>query len=760
TRSIEATRSVTTKRQLNAPSECFFTFLPGAQGLPLPSRYARLIVSDSGGLVLFTGYIATPPAMELVGGGVSGPLYEVLVTAISDEVLLNSLLSVKKGTALNQPVVQALQTVTSLAGAPALTISAQSTPAVIGRYTSRAASSWSEAAGSLASSSRGAYRMIAGVTSLTPVGAVTHALSETNGSLQLSALKLSTVKLLANDITICGKTEPAAYVTETFQGDGVTAAFTLTNLPFEPVTSERMGLVDLFQGATLNGQVWNSIDSGSRLSITANGVTCSEGTGRDGETVLSAIDQIELGGSILLEAGGVQVGAGSQGLLLGLYTGSVSLANCFASFQVSQASGSTQIGALINGALAGNLFLPVAQHVYTLRMRVYSPEMERVQPSYYYLDETGPGSYGGTVIVAPGRLVMEVQDVTSGIPGGVTVLYDGTISSLPAACTMGLLDSGNMVCSIKSFDCKQGGPTWVNSVVPGGTPASQYLGTVAQGGSCKLDSMGKLTFYPANIPVANAVISVKYRTRHRAVARRSVARSGPQAGQSSAAPPTEMWMGTVREPAAWSSADCDNAAAALLKSAAVASAGWAGTYTAWNFDAAGDVWPGDVLALQSVSTGLDVAVVVREVQIELGCATPQLVKYIIRFANDWAEDLAIKLSNTVPEDAWLPATPSAGGAPLDNLTSMVVTSITGSQIIIDAGVVPPPGGGLEVKRKDWTFGPGTDSDLVLRTPVRSFIIPREAALEQYYVRMYDGSNPPNYSQLSSAVYVEIPLGGS
>ena len=31
------------------------------------------------------------------------------------------------------------------------------------------------------------------------------------------------------------------------------------------------------------------------------------------------------------------------------------------------------------------------------------------------------------------------------------------------------------------------------------------------------------------------------------------------------------------------------------------------------------------------------------------------MKYEIAFANDWADDLAIKTSATVPADAWLPA---------------------------------------------------------------------------------------------------------
>jgi hypothetical protein len=332
---------------------------------------------------------------------------------------------------------------------------------------------------------------------------------------------------------------------------------------------------------------------------------------------------------------------------------------------------------------------------------------------------------------------------------------------LPPACTIGLFDSGNLTCSVKTFTCKEGSPLWVTLTPVGGTPASQFLGAPAQNGVCKLAPGGKLAFYSGTIPPSCALIAVSYRTKHRAVARRSIPQSSNQTGASSATPATAMWVGTVSHPPAWSSTDCDNAATALLKSSAVASAAWAGTYTGWNIEAnGGDVWPGDVLAIASISAGINALVVVRQVEIEMGSASPQMVKYAIRFANDWAEELALKLSETVPEDAWLPTLPATGGAPLMNLVTLQVIEITGSQIQVNAGVAPPSGGGFEVKRKDWTFGPGQDSDLVLRTPVQNFIIPRLAAVEQYYVRMYDGSTPPNYSQFSSGVFVDIPLSSS
>ncbi len=221
-------------------------------------------------------------------------------------------------------------------------------------------------------------------------------------------------------------------------------------------------------------------------------------------------------------------------------------------------------------------------------------------------------------------------------------------------------------------------------------------------------------------------------------------------------PATARWLGTVTNPRPFSSADCENAATAILDLASSRGAAWKGTYTGWNFETQGDVWPGDLLAISATSSGMAANVVVRKVQIEMQNTSPQLNKYTLYFANDWAEPLAIKTSSTVPADAWLPQQPQTA-EPLSNLRDMSVTSVSSSAIQINTNMTPPAGGGFEVRRRDWSFGPGTDSDLVLRSPVSNFTIPREAVMEQYYVRMYDGSTPPNYSRFSSAVFVNVPL---
>jgi hypothetical protein len=160
-----------------------------------------------------------------------------------------------------------------------------------------------------------------------------------------------------------------------------------------------------------------------------------------------------------------------------------------------------------------------------------------------------------------------------------------------------------------------------------------------------------------------------------------------------------------------------------------------------------------------MANGQSLSVVVRTVTIKNGNARPEVLAYRMAFANDWAESLGVTLSEAIAADALLPQTALATpGLVLANLQQLTVTSASGTALQLDAGMAPPTGGGFEVRRRDDDFGPAVDQDLVLRSAVRSFSIPRSAQVERYYVRMYDASAPPLYSRVSSAVFTNLPVG--
>jgi hypothetical protein len=193
----------------------------------------------------------------------------------------------------------------------------------------------------------------------------------------------------------------------------------------------------------------------------------------------------------------------------------------------------------------------------------------------------------------------------------------------------------------------------------------------------------------------------------------------------------------------------------MEQAAAGVSALWSGTYKGTRNSFASDVWPGDALLLNAPSTDLTAQVVVRTVKVSYRASYPDLVEYAIAFANDWAEDLAIKTSATVPADAWLPA--PVAPTVLANISGLTVTTLNGSTVGINTGITPPSGGGFEIRRRDFAFMPGEDPGLVVRATQPNITFSREAANERFYIRMYDGATPPNYSEFSTALFINLPL---
>jgi hypothetical protein len=392
---------------------------------------------------------------------------------------------------------------------------------------------------------------------------------------------------------------------------------------------------------------------------------------------------------------------------------------------------------------------------YTLRIRVHCPENERELAVYRSFGDSGPLASGGSWNAAPGKLHMEIQEFVDGVGGMPVTLYDGSIASLPGNCKVVAVSSLCMIGTLRALKLTNLGSGWVVSTPPGGGPYTRTVGATAEAAQCHLERSGRVVFYNGFTPISGEQIAVTYRTVGRAVGR-AVNTASQQALSQAGMPSEATWIGSVTSPPARSSADCRNAALVIETAAVCVSSLWSGTYKGNMLSFAADVWPGDALLLNAPSTNLNAQVVVRTVKVSYKASYPDLVEYDISFANDWADDLAIKTSDTVPADAWLPA--PIAPTTLANLNALTVTDLDGSAVTINAGIAPPVGGGFEVRRRDFAFMPGQDPDLVMRAAQQNMTISRESANDRFYIRMYDGSTPPNYSEFSTALFINLPLG--
>ena len=770
---LDSVHPMTLERKLNEPTVCqLWVTLGRASTLPTPARNQPVLIEGDDGTLYFTGYLAVAPLPEFAGVGTAGPIYRWALQAVSDEMVLNMQPMTPSAGLTGVTAGEAMQTlaahagVTGLGAAIPLSVSGLGVASMalpVGNFVPDPGSNWSQAAGLVAAQARASYRAVGGQITAQPVGTTVHELNETNGTLVLSNLTMTATveRALANDVTVCGGSEPWAYVTEDLLGDGVTKTFQLNEDPFfETTAEEKIINNELFNEPAINVQNWMFTGAEEYFSLTGAGLTINGGTGVDGQAALVWRDAVEAGGSLYLELIGVTLSPGSTGIVGGLYGNGVNQAGCIAGFLVesAQGTGAVSLVPLVNGVVAGPAYAVQTGTQYTLRARVWCPLTERVTQVYRVVGDAGAMSFGGEDQIAGASIVLELVPVVNGIAGTPVPLYDGSVEYAPGSYQVCVANSWNLIGSVRSVYMTNLGSGWVRSMPPGEQMATRRTGTIAEGGECHLLRTGTITFYTGYIPVLGELIQVQYRTVGTAVGR-WVNEASQAAMEAVGMPATAQWIGSVTNPKARSSADCRNAAEALGTAASSVSAAWAGTYKVasanWATGLTSDVWPGDEMLLTAPSANLNEQVAVRTVKLTYKPGTPDVMNYEISFANDWANDLAVKTSKTVPVTAWLPAL--IAPTYLADVTTLQVTTIGAAELTVNAGVTPPTGGGFEVRRRDFSFQAGTDADLVIRSTVPVFQIPRETEADAFYIRMYDGSTPPNYSEHSVALYVNLPL---
>lgn len=759
TAALDVFRPLTIKRKLNEPSICELCLsIPANNSLPAPARYQTLAVAGDNGTTYFTGYIAVSPLIEYAGVGIEGPRYRTAIQAVSDELILDQLLMPPSTGSSGEGAGALIASLVTHSGSTALSAQGLTLNTSVSNFVPAPGTNWSQRAAQVASMARAAYRAISGALTVSPIQTQVHPLNETDGSLNLAnlAFTASVKRALANDVTVCGEDEPVAYVTEYFLGDGITTTFNLGADPFTLSRSKSKIIAELFNEPQINQTVWSVSGGQGYLTLGPAGLAMNGGNGIDGQTALTWIDAVEMGGTLLLEASGVILSAGSTGIIAGFFNGGAAAADCIAGFQATaqQGTGAVTLQPWIQGCAAGTTFPVNPQNSYTLRIRVHCPELERLRAMYYSFGDSGPISAGGQSVPAPCSIQLEVQQFVNGIGAAPVTVYSGTLANLSGVCQVVAASSINLIGSIRALNVTNLGSGWVVSTLPGGTAYTRRIGTTAEQAECHIESTGKLAFYTGYVPVAGEQIAVRYRTIGRAVGR-SVNTANQQALTQAGSPSVSAWIGSVTSPEARSSADCRNAALAMEQAATSVSALRSGSYTGTSASFATDVWPGDALQLNAPSANLNAQVVVRTVKLSYAANYPDLVTYDVTFANDWADDLAIRTSTRVPENTWLPAPVSP--TVLENLIGLTVTTLNGSTVTVNTGATPPSGGGFEIRLRDFAFMPGEEPTLVMRGAQQTLTFSRVSAADRFYIRMYDGSTPPNYSEFSAALFINLPL---
>ena len=419
-----------------------------------------------------------------------------------------------------------------------------------------------------------------------------------------------------------------------------------------------------------------------------------------------------------------------------------------------QGTGAVTLQPIIQGTPAGTTFAVNPANQYTLRIRVHCPGVRESAIDLSLFGDSGLITAGGEWILGPGKIQMEIQEFVNGVGATPVTLYDGAIANLPGSCMVVPASSINLIGTMRAVNLTNLGSGWVVSTPPSGGPYTRRLGTTAEAAECQSGAHRQGGVLHRIRPVAGEQIAVSYRTVGRAVGR-AVNAASQQALAQAGSPSVAAWIGSVTSPPARSSADCRNAALVMEQAAAGVSALWSGTYKGSRASFRRRRVAGRCAAAECAFDESECAGGGATVKVSYRASYPDLVEYAIAFANDWADDLAIKTSATVPENAWLPA--PVAPTVLANLARLTVTALNGSTVTVNTGVTPP-------RAADLKFGCGTLPScrerirtLVMRGSQQNLTFSRVSANDRFYIRMYDGSTPPNYSEFSTALFINLPL---
>ena len=761
-------------RKLNEPATMIATLAAADPNFRPPVLGARIILQRRDGLSSFTGYLTTPPELQYLGSGqVSACRY--VLNATDDSCLLDHNPLPARAPFASRTAGNALATLANDVLPGGFDESGVQDVAPLNQFPVISQKGWTANAQELALISRATYRAHDGHLDFQPIGQPSFTISEQDPNFDPTALILLQPDALVNDVTIVGELEPFTFVRDYFLGNGATLDFYLSQTPFSN-TAATMFEED-YSESRLSPTLWDVSDSNGAISL-SNGRLQLNG----GPATVTFVEQLELAAGLMLQHGKVIFTAASAGTFGGIYNGPPSDTNCIAGFLITSNGGNSNIQALINGGATGPVITTTPGHQYAFAMQLIAGEAHRVQQTYFSSLHPAGNGRGGDSVPAALRVVLTLHDVDPNDPGTLaapaTALYDGVLSAAPGFATYALVNATSFFAGISFTRIQHSVCAEVRSLVPGGQFRTRLAGAFADGGECYITSSGALCFYAPYPPQPNEEVVVAYRSSARALARVqdpvSIAEhaSGSDKGQ-------RILVRRIKLPLAPTSIDCEAAASAFLDDSVQQA--WHGEYKILSdFLPVADVVPGNTVQISVPSCGADFTAVVREVELQVISLADDRSQFNIKFANDAAEPLAFKFDlMTLPPPAnvaYDKGTPTTSpyidplasariydtGTPssslyLAPLTAAQVTGVIATEITIDAGVAPPPAGGIEVRRSDGGWGPSDSGNLAGRFTTQTFTLPRLQRVQGYYLRQYDGSSPAKYSRYSMLLHVDYPL---
>lgn len=753
---IDADHPPSVLRKLNCPATMTVAVIFADATFHPPANGARIVLQRGDGLRLFTGYLNVVPEQEYLGQN-QMPAWRYILQAVDDSCLLDRNVLPARTPFVARTAGDALETLTNDVLPGGLDVSGVQDVSSIYQYAIVPQRSWTDHAQELSTMARATYRAHDGKLTFQPIGQQSLTISESDPGFASTALTLQRPDKLHNDVTILGESAPVTYVRDYFLGSGATLAFYLSKAPYSKTATTIFD--EDYSGIQLSPTLWDVSDPNHKVSLSGGQLLLN-----GGPATISFVEQVELAAGLMMQHGQFTFTAASAGIVGGLYSGMsgmISQVNCVAGFNVAPAGSNCAIQAVMNGGRTGSILTTTPGHRYAFATQLICSEGNRAHTTYLSSTHPAGNGRGGDAIAASLRVVLTVHDVDPNNPGTMaapaTILYDGVLVTSPGFATYAPISETSFFAGVSFTRLQHIADAEIRSMIPGGQFRTRLNGALADGGECYLSTSGVLEFYPPYPPQLDEQVVVAYRTSARSMARVQDANSIAQHAKGSDAG-RRAYVRQLKMPLAFTSTDCENAASALLDDSVQTA--WQGEYQATSDSLSADVLPGNAVQVLAPSRGAVFNAIVRQVELQVMSLRDDLSQYKIKFANDAAEPLAFEAGNvTLPAPVASIYNVNAPSSTLyiAPLTAAQITNVIATEITMDAGVAPPAGGGIEVRRSDGGWGPSDSGNLAGRFTTQTFVLPRLSRVQGYYLRQYDGSTPPRYSRYSVLLHVDYPL---
>jgi hypothetical protein len=756
----------------------------------------------------FTGFIINDPELVYLGTKASAPVFGYKYQAMSDELILNLKPIGIVPPFINMNMGDILKYLAARLCPGMFTTSSIQSGLRLARYVPEPQQTFSDVVKKFTDMAQYRFRANAMALSFAPQDGTACGITVDGNSKHFSPSRLTltaNADPIINEAVVLGDIEPQQYLNEYFYGDGLTGQFPLMASPYGV---DRTVLINEdFTGGTLDGSIWNEVDTAADFLQLSNGYLNALGglVNNSYGIYLQTQQLLPLEGNIRFTHGEFDfVNSGTvstvQGIIGGVWTGNPARTSdtvfpgCVFGIRVLRnGSGIGKLNAIYNGTMDG--VTPDITVDYTKRYVIrtlMSCNLRRNFQKYNYIDSAGVVRTRGCDPIANTAtfttFVSEISTSDGTVSNTWTLSGTASLSTAIYYAFYCPVVSNDLHCTVSGItvstpmqaqlEIKPSGGSYVQKLVgpnemdslDGQAPTATIVDS-NNGVSTKSTTLGTPQFNPGNASLGFFKDSTKQTATTPQVGdtvhlsyRKAGAAMGRVRDTASIDAEAALWgdngvRSIVRSdlsPLPHTSRDCEAAAGAIVGDSKYQH--YDGTYQQFSTYFAAEPLSGTILPFANLPASFPsiVAEELNQVKTTMLSSHPtELFDHVLTFGKPDVlsrfltkfvqQESAFNPQDTAEIPNWV--TPSTVDlVAVEDVIAPTLTSLTSSTLTFNTNQAAPSGGGFEVRYSDEGWGADDGKNLVSRSSSQVFTAARNVRNRAIYVRAYDARNKLPYSE--------------